>query len=146
MTPISEAFLVSSSETYSGKFILALLATETWEQLAEVVMTGRQQVLYANKPEFASAWLQDASMESMRTSRIAESLKMWRAVGIDPDKKQNIRILDLASGCGIKSLTIAQRNPNVKVTCIDWAGVLQVAERLATKWGILQQSASDLET
>ncbi len=139
LTPLSEAFLVSSSETYGGKIILSLLATETWEQLAEVVMTGKQQILDANKAEFADAWSQDASMESMRTSRIAESLEIWRTVGIDLDKKQDIRILDLASGCGIKSFALAQRNPDVKVTCIDWTGVLKVAERLATKWGILPQ-------
>jgi len=88
----------------------------------------------------ADLWKQDAAMESMRTSRIAESLEMWRTVGIDPDVKQDLRVLDLASGCGIKSFVLAQRNPNVAITCADWAGVLEVAKRLADKWGHSQTS------
>jgi len=64
---------------------------------------------------------------------------MWRTVGIDPDTKQDIKVLDLASGCGIKSFVLARRNPNAEITCIDWAGVLQVAEKLADKWSILKQ-------
>lgn len=72
-------------------------------------------------------------MEAMRTSRIAESLEMWRRVGIDPDAKSSIRVLDFASGCAIKSLVLAQRNPDAAITCVDWAGVLEVAKRLADK-------------
>jgi len=144
LTPISEAFLVSNSETYGGGVVLGMLADNVWQQLVEAVKTGQHQT-----PEMADLWKQDAAMESMRTSRIAESLEMWRTVGIDPDVKQDLRVLDLASGCGIKSFVLAQRNPNVAITCMDWAGVLEVAKRLADKWGILKQvsfQAGDLTT
>lgn len=149
LTPISETFLVSSNETPAGLFVLTFLASDTWQQLAEAVRTGQHQIPDICSPEFVAVWEQDAAWEAMRTSRIAESLEMWRTIGIDPDTKQNIRILDLASGCGIKSFTLAQRNPNVAITCVDWAGVLQVAKRLADKWRILKQvsfRAGDLTT
>jgi len=37
LTPISEAFLVRDSDTYAGGYVLAALASDTWEQLAEAV-------------------------------------------------------------------------------------------------------------
>jgi len=144
LTPISEAFLVSNGETYGGGVVLGMLADNTWQQLIEAVKTGQHQT-----PEMSDLWKQDAAMESMRTSRIAESLEMWRTIGIDPDVKQNLRVLDLASGCGIKSFVLTQRNPNAVITCMDWAEVLEVAKRLADKWGILKQvsfQAGDLTT
>lgn len=134
LTPISEAFLVSSSETYGGEYVLATLANDAWQQLVEAVKTGRHQT-----PDLFEVWEQDAAMESMRGSRIAQGLEMWRAVGIDPDTKQTIRVLDLASGCSMKSFVLAQRNPDASITCVDWPGVLQVAKRLAEKWDILKQ-------
>lgn len=139
LTPISEAFLVRDSDTYAGGYVLAALASDTWEQLAEAVRTGKRKIPDLKSQEFASVWEQDASIESMRTSRIGESLSMWRIAGIDPNAKQKLKILDLASGCGIKSFVLAKQNPNAEITCIDWAGVLQVAERLAKKWGISRQ-------
>jgi len=138
LTPVSEAFLVSSSETYAGGWI-ATLAIDTWQQLENAVRTGWRQIPDACSSKFDAGWKQDAAMEALRTSRIDESLEMWRTVGIDPDTKQDIKILDLASGCGIKSFVLARRNPNAEITCIDWAGVLQVAEKLADKWSILKQ-------
>lgn len=144
LTPVSEAFLVSSSETYGGGYVLTTLATDTWQQLSKAVRTGKRQI-----PHIHAVWEQDAALESVRTPRIAQSLEMWRTIGIDPDTKQDIKVLDMASGCGIKSYVLAQRNPNAKITCVDWAGVLQVAEKLADKWGILKQvnfRAGDLMT
>ena len=139
LTPTSAAFLVSNSETYAGGSLRYFLACDTWQQLSEAVRTGQQKVPDACSSEFSAFWVQDANMEAMRTSRIAESLEMWRTVGIDPDAKSSIRVLDLASGCAIKSLVLAQHNPDAAITCVDWAGVLEVAKRLADKWRILKQ-------
>ncbi len=138
LTPVSEAFLVSSSETYMGGSVLADLASDTWEQLAKAVRIGRRHPR-VDSPEYAALWAQEAAADAVQTSLIDKSLEMWRTVGVDPNAKQKIRVLDLASGCGIKSFVLARRNPNAKITCIDWAEVLQVAEKLADKWGILKQ-------
>jgi len=149
LTPTSEAFLVSNSETYAGGSLQYFLACDTWQQLPEAIRSGQRKIPDACSSEFSAFWVQDASMEAMRTSRIAESLEMWRTVGIDPDAKPSIRVLDLASGCGIKSFVLAQHNLNAAITCVDWAGVLEVAKRLADKWRILKQvsfRAEDLTT
>lgn len=149
LTPVSEAFLVSSSETYMGGSVLADLASDTWEQLAKAVRIGRRQTPDVCSPESAALWAQEAAADAVQPSFIAKSLERWRTVGVDPNAKQEIRVLDLASGCGIKSFVLARRNPNAKITCIDWAGVLQVAEKLADEWSILKQvnfRAGDLMT
>ena len=138
LTPVSKAFLVSCNETYAGEWI-ATLAIDRWQQLANAVTTGEREILDACSSSFAACWKQDAAMEALQRSRIDESLEMWRTVGIGPDTKQKIKVLDLASGCGIKSLVLARYNHNAEITCLDWAGVLQVAEKLASKWGVLKQ-------
>jgi len=149
LTPTSETFLVRNRETYAGGSLGYFLSCNTWQQLSEAIRTGQQKLPDACSSEFSTFWVQDANIEALRTPRIAESLEMWRTVGIDPDAKQGIRVLDLASGCGIKSLVLAQHNPDTAITCVDWAGVLEVAKRLADKWGILKQvnlRAGDLTT
>jgi len=139
LTPTSETFLVRNRETYAGDSLRHFLSCDPWQQLVEAIKTRRRKIPEACSSEFSALWVQDATMEAMRMSRIAESLEMWRTVGIDPDAKPSIRVLDLASGCGIKSLALAKNNPNADITCIDWDGVLEVAKRLADKWGILKQ-------
>ena len=149
LTPTSEAFLVRNKETYAGDSLRHFLSCDPWQQLVETVKTGERKISEACSPEFGVLWVQDASMEAMRMSRVAESLEMWRTVGIDPDRKLGIRVLDVASGCGIKSLVLARNNRNAAITCIDWAGVLEVAKRLADKWGVLKQvsfQAGDVTT
>ena len=139
LTPTSETFLVRNRETYAGDSLQYFLSCDTWQQLAETVKTGESKLPDACSPEFSTFWEQDATMESMRKSRISGSLEMWRTVGIDPDARQGIRVLDLASGCSIKSFVLARQNSDASITCVEWAGVLEVAKRLADKWGILKQ-------
>jgi cyclopropane fatty-acyl-phospholipid synthase-like methyltransferase len=50
-----------------------------------------------------------------------------------------LRILDIACGCAIKSLALAQASPNVRVTCLDSADVLAVARDLAKRMGVEPQ-------
>ncbi len=139
LTPTSETFLVRNKRTYAGDSLRYFLSCDPWEQFAECIKTGQRKIPEACSAEFGALWEQDATMESMRMSRITESIEMWRTVRIDPDAKQDIRVLDLASGCGIKSLVLAKNNPNADITFIDWVGVLEVAKRLADEWGILNQ-------
>lgn len=46
------------------------------------------------------------------------------------------KILDLASGCWIKSMSLAQADENVYVTCLDSADVLEVARNLAIRMNV----------
>jgi 2-polyprenyl-3-methyl-5-hydroxy-6-metoxy-1,4-benzoquinol methylase len=46
------------------------------------------------------------------------------------------RVLDIAASHGIFGITLAQRNPNVEVTAVDWASVLEVAKENAAAQGV----------
>ena len=50
-----------------------------------------------------------------------------------------LRILDVACGCAIKNLALAQASLNVQVTCLDSADVLVVARNLAERMGVKSQ-------
>jgi SAM-dependent methyltransferase len=46
------------------------------------------------------------------------------------------RVLDIAASHGIFGITLAQRNPQVEVTAVDWAPVLNVAQENAAAHGV----------
>jgi ubiquinone/menaquinone biosynthesis C-methylase UbiE len=64
---------------------------------------------------------------------------MWRAAGIEPGRRPGLRLLDLACGCAVKSLVLAQADPAVRVTCVDRAEVLEVARDLADRLHVTSQ-------
>ena len=47
-----------------------------------------------------------------------------------------VRVLDLAAGHGIFGILLAQKHPNIEVTALDWAPVLEVARENAQKFGV----------
>jgi ubiquinone/menaquinone biosynthesis C-methylase UbiE len=67
------------------------------------------------------------------------------------DLTRKIRLLDVAAGHGIFGIAFAQKYPNVEVTALDWAPVLEVATENAQKLGVadrhhlLPGSAFDVE-
>jgi SAM-dependent methyltransferase len=87
----------------------------------------------------AFPWAQDAWLESYRLSRPEESREMWRAAGLAPGSRPGLRVLDLACGCSIKSLVLAEADPTVRLTCVDSREVLQVTRDLARRMGLLER-------
>jgi ubiquinone/menaquinone biosynthesis C-methylase UbiE len=47
-----------------------------------------------------------------------------------------IEVLDIAAGHGLYGIAIAQRNPQAKVSAVDWDAVLQVAKENAASAGV----------
>ncbi len=46
------------------------------------------------------------------------------------------RALDIAAGHGLFGITLAQQNPGISVTALDWSKVLEVAKRHAAQMGV----------
>ncbi len=46
------------------------------------------------------------------------------------------RVLDIAAGHGLFGITLAQRNPNLEITALDWPRVLEVAKQNAGTAGL----------
>lgn len=128
-TASARVFLARDSQAYAGDQILGFTGPEFWERVTNSLQSGQPTTLLER-------FEQDAWVESYRTSRVASSLEMWQAAGIRPGVQAEVRILDLACGCGIKSFCLAQMDPSVHVTCVDRAEVLAVAQDLAKRMGL----------
>jgi ubiquinone/menaquinone biosynthesis C-methylase UbiE len=79
---------------------------------------------------------QDAWRESYSEWRIGSSRAMSQAAGVVPQPETPRRLLDIACGCAVKSLALAQRDPALHVTGVDAARVLSVARDLAERMGL----------
>jgi ubiquinone/menaquinone biosynthesis C-methylase UbiE len=59
-----------------------------------------------------------------------------------------VSVLDLAAGSGVWGIALAQKSPRVRVTAVDWPGVLDVTRKVAARHGIADRFrfvAGDLE-
>ena len=45
-------------------------------------------------------------------------------------------VLDLAAGSGVWSIALAQQSPHVRVTAVDWAGVIPVTRKVTARHGV----------
>jgi len=129
LTATAATFLVHGKPAYAGDWVLAETDPRFWEGVMGSVRTGESA-------EGRFPWPQDAWLESYRSDRTEQALSLWRAAGINPEGDGPLALLDLASGCGIKSMALAQARPGVHVTCVDRADVLEVARDLASRLGV----------
>ena len=129
LTPTTSAFLVRGEKSYAGDWILSNTDPAMWDKMLQTLRSGESA-------GYSLPWAQDAWLESYSPSRVAYSLDMWRTVGVEPDHHQPFHLIDLACGCGIKTLALAQAHPTVQVTCVDSPEVLEVARDLAIRLGV----------
>jgi ubiquinone/menaquinone biosynthesis C-methylase UbiE len=129
LTPSAAAFLVPKEKTYAGDWILANTDPTLWQKMLDTMQSGKSA-------GYTLPWAQDAWLESYSPSRIEYSLELWQTVGVEIKEHQSFHILDLASGCGIKTMALAQANDSGKVTCLDSDSVLEVARDLANRMGL----------
>lgn len=140
LTTSAATFLVRGEPAYAGDWILVQTDPELWEHLMVSVRSGEKA---ESRFHWAQRfpWAQDAWLESYRLERREKSLAMWQAAGIDTDGEDPLSLLDLACGCGMKSMALAQSRAGVQITCVDQAEVLEVARDLAVRLGVLSRVA-----
>lgn len=133
LTPESEMFLVSSKPSFQGgifKHISTQLLPK-WTQLREIVRSGKPAVS-VNEESVGAAFFQSFvedifPMSYGAAQALGEHLKLSTAT-------QPVRVLDLAAGSGVWGIALAQQSPKVRVTAVDWPGVLPVTKRMVTKY------------
>jgi methylase of polypeptide subunit release factors len=133
LTTTLRAFLVPGEKSYAGDWILANADPDLWERMLQTIQSGVAA-------SYSLPWAQVAWLESCSPSRAEYSLEMWRTVGVNPDPEQPLHIIDLACGCGIKTLAFAQAYENVHVTCVDSPSILEVARDTAHRLNVETQS------
>jgi SAM-dependent methyltransferase len=136
LTSTAAVFLDRSSPGYPGSaatFITAPQIVEGFSRLTDAVRRGGTAIpddgtLAPAHPvwvEFARAM---APLAAMVASLLAGLLDIERA----PAGK----VLDVAAGHGLFGITLAQRNPGLEVTALDWENVLTVAAANAQTAGV----------
>src|SRR6266545_8090474 len=135
LTAESAAFLVSSKlGTHSGFFgTIAPQIISRWLRLSDIVREGRPAVAVnqeAEGTEFFSQLVENIiPMSYPPAQKLGDHLKLART-------RNEIRVLDLAAGSGIWGIALARKSPRVRVTAVDWAGMIPTAKRITQKFGV----------
>src|SRR5438309_1346740 len=135
LTQESAAFLLSNRPaTHAGFFgTIAPQLISRWLRLSDIVRKGRPAVAVnqeAEGTEFFSQLVENIiPMSYPAAQKLAEHLKLSKA-------KDKIRVLDLAAGSGIWGIALTQQSPRVRVTAVDWAGMIPTTKRITQKFGV----------
>ncbi|MGP8245419.1 MAG: methyltransferase [Bryobacteraceae bacterium] len=135
LTAESAAFLVSTKPSFMGG-IFKHTSTQLlprWLSLNEIVRTGEPAASVnseASGAAFFHEFVEDIFPMSYPSAQVlADTLAIGGAAG-------PVRVLDIAAGSGVWGIALAQRSRQVRVTAVDWPGVLDVTRRVAARCGV----------
>ena len=148
LTPESSTFLVSTKPAFYGGFFrhTSSQLMPKWMQINEIVRTGKPAMAVNQESDGAKFF------EEFVESLFPLSYKAAQALGEELKIAQSenpVSVLDLAAGSGVWSIALAQQSPNVRVTAVDWAGVIPVTRRMTERFGLADRYTfveRDLET
>ena len=135
LTPESTAFLLSDKPSTQAGFFGTILPQliSRWLRLTDVVRDGQPAVAVNQETEgteFFSQLVENIIPMSYPSAQaLGDHLKVSKA-------KNDIRILDLAAGSGIWGIALVQKSPRVRVTAVDWAGMIPTTKRITRKFGV----------
>ena len=135
LTPESEAFLISNKPGSLAGFFGSILPqlNSRWLRLSEVVRDGRPVAAVNQETEgteFFSQLVENIiPMSYPSAQKLGDHLKVAKAKG-------EVRVLDLAAGSGIWGIALAQKSPRMRVTAIDWVGMIPTTKRITEKFGV----------
>jgi ubiquinone/menaquinone biosynthesis C-methylase UbiE len=135
LTNESAAFLVSNKPgTLAGFFPMNMRRLiPLWLKLDEIVRTGSPAESRNQEhpgTEFFSELVENIiPMSYGGAQKLGDHLKLAKA-------KSGVRVLDLAAGSGIWGIVLAQKSPRVRVTAVDWAGMIPTTKRITQKFGV----------
>jgi 2-polyprenyl-3-methyl-5-hydroxy-6-metoxy-1,4-benzoquinol methylase len=137
LSAAADAFLVRGRETFAGDAQLRLLAAR--RRLTDVIRSG-------STPEDLAAlgggpfWAQYLSPSVVTWSgAVKAGLSMWHELGVTREDRPGFRILDVASGAGIRTFGLAREDRDARIVAIDTAPVLEVAAKVAERMGVSDQ-------
>jgi len=134
LTQDSAIFLNRHSPAYLGSIVFFLThpnQVENFQNLTAAVRKGGSADAREIEAEHPM-WVEFArSMAPLMFMPAQEIAGMLGAEAGEPCK-----VLDVAGGHGLFGITIAQKNPNARVTTLDWPHVLEVASENAARMGV----------
>ncbi len=137
LTGVSDTFFVRGKLTCCADAFVALWRNR--DRLLDCVRTGAASLDFT-APEAEAIWAGLCAPDLLFWPRTAEAAReKWEQLGLTANNCRRLQILDLACGSGTKSFVLAQADPTVHVTAVDFPKVLAVAEQVAEMMDIRQQ-------
>jgi hypothetical protein len=135
LTPESDAFLVASRPAYFGGFFrhTSSQLIPRWLGLTDIVRTGKPATS-VNQEGDGAAFFEQFVEDIFPLSR-PSALGLADHLGI-PAATAPVSVLDLAAGSGVWGVSLAEKSPRVRVTAVDWPGVLPITRRVAQRHGV----------
>jgi ubiquinone/menaquinone biosynthesis C-methylase UbiE len=135
LTPESSAFLVSTKPSFQGGLIRHTSGhlIPQWLRLNEVVATGSNAKAVNQQQagtEFFEKFVNDLFPMNYPAAReLASHLNLDASAS-------TASVLDLAAGSGVWGIALAQSSPQIRVTAVDWSGVIPVTRKNAERFGL----------
>jgi precorrin-6B methylase 2 len=135
LTPESAAFLVSTKPSFQGGLIrhTSEHLLPKWLALNDIVSTGRPSAAVNQQgigSEFFEKFVNDIfPMSYPAASVLAAHLKLQ-------SRADRFSVLDLGAGSGVWGIAQAQAGPMVRVTAVDWHGVIPITRANASRFGL----------
>jgi len=135
----AEYYLLPGKPTYLGDFVLEWLAWEKHGWLAEAIRTGKRPIIPdVTHAESVGHFIPFYAIRALAPQRYIQRYDgYWQALQVEP--REGLQVLDLASGAGIATLTLAKQHPGVRVVLQDWPAMLGIALEAARKLGVEHQ-------
>jgi SAM-dependent methyltransferase len=150
-TPTSALFLDPRSPACiasMARFLGDPAMTAAYTQLADIVRKGGTVLPGQGSVEPENpVWVEFAHSMAPMMAPLAGPLAALALAGLAGP----VRVLDIAAGHGLFGIEVAKLNPEARITAVDWAPVLEVAQANARKAGVgdrydlLTGSAFDVE-
>jgi SAM-dependent methyltransferase len=135
LTPESATFLVRGKPTFHGAFFLLTSKPmlSEWGKLHDIVSSGRPQK-QINREQDGVPFFQQFVEEIFpihypAAQRLSEALEVSKATA-------PLSVLDLAAGSGVWSIALALQSPHVRVTAVDWPGVIPITQKVTARFSI----------
>jgi precorrin-6B methylase 2 len=132
LTEETAAFLVTGKPTYHGAFFL--LTSEpmlsSWGKLHEVMRSGRPTHRINREQDGVAFFLR--FVEDIFPIHYASAQTLARALAV-LQVTAPMSVLDLAAGSGVWSVALAQQSPQIRVTAVDWPGVIAITQKVTAR-------------
>jgi len=138
LSPESAAFLVSTKPEFQGGLIrhTSEQLLPNWLHLNQVVATGRPAISVNRQgpgSDFFHEFVNDIFPMSYHVAReLAAHLDLHSLGG-------PVSVLDLAAGSGVWGIALAQSSARVRVTAVDWPGVISVTRSTVARFGLSER-------
>jgi hypothetical protein len=135
LTAESAAFLVRGKLAFHGAFFLLTREPmlSEWPKLHDIVRSGRPEK-HINRERDGVAFFQQFVEDIFpihypAAQRLSEALEVSKTAA-------PLSVLDLAAGSGVWSVALALRSPHVRVTAVDWPGVIPITQKVTARFGV----------